>query len=57
MYKGGEKMVDLVYIIQRLGLFLKTSFLETIPLGTILVCSLSVGGIIKLAQARMRGGK
>lgn len=50
-------MVDLIYILNRLSMFISTAFLDTIPLWTILTCSLTVGGIIKLAQARMKGGK
>lgn len=50
-------MNSVILMINYFGLFLKDAVLDVIPLGSILIASLSIGTIISLAQARVKGGK
>lgn len=50
-------MADIISIINGLGNFLKNAVLDNFPLGSLLILSLIVGGIFKIAHDRVKGGK
>lgn len=50
-------MVDLIYILDKIDIFIEGAKLDGIPLGNILIASLSVFGVFSLVKARVKGGK
>lgn len=50
-------MVDMMWILDRLSIFLEDAYLDGIPLGNVLIASFSVGGIFMLVKSRVKGGK
>lgn len=50
-------MSELVIMINYLGMFVKDAVLDVIPLGSILITSLTVGAVIERAKKRADGGK
>lgn len=50
-------MVDMITIIDRISLFLEDAYLDGIPLGNVLIASLSIGGVFMLVKSRVKGGK
>lgn len=50
-------MADISMILTKLSDFIEECQIDTIPVGNILIVSLSVGAIIRLAEMRVKGGK